>query len=364
MIGQLGLGGTEKQVVVLAQGLRAQGIDVTVLVMHGGGPREAALRQAGVPVIYLGFRRFTSPSEAPRNAVAFARLVRRLVRDRPDVLHAFLLHTYLIAAPAARVARVPTVVAGRRSLGTFKEGRPLLLAAERLATRATDLLIANANAVAADTVRQEQVPIAKIAVVYNGLPEAAFTKLPPAEIETIHPVVLCVANLKAYKGHRYLLEAIGRLQSRARPCTLLLAGDGEERAELECQADQLNLDVRFLGQSAEVRRLLARADVVVLPSLQEGMSNAVMEAMAAERPVVATRVGGTPELLEGRGILVPPSDPEALADAIERMLDDPSHAALLARRAQAWSRANLHVHRMVEEHVRIYSELLEGKCAE
>ena len=364
MIGQLGLGGTEQQLVVLAQGLRARGIEATVLVMFEGGPREIALREAGVPVIYLGFCRLGAAWQMPRNAAAFARLVRCLRRDGPDVLHAFLLHSYLIATPAARIAKVPVLVAGRRSLGTFKEGRTLLLATERLATRATDLLIANATAVAADTVRQERVSVEKVAVVYNGLPESAFTELAPADIETKHPVVLCVANLKSYKGHHYLLEAAARLRSRDRPCTLLLAGDGEARAELEHQAARLKLDARFLGQTTDVGRLLARADVVVLPSLQEGMSNAVMEAMAAGRPVVATSVGGTPELLEGRGILVRPSDSDALANAIERMLADRSYALRLAARAKSWSRDNLHANRMVDEHVRIYSDLLRCKCAE
>jgi glycosyltransferase involved in cell wall biosynthesis len=331
--------------------------------MFEGGQREIALRDAGVPVVHLGFCRFGTRWLIARNAAAFGRLVLFLRRDRPDVLHAFLPHSYLIATPAARIARVPVFVAGRRSLGTFKEGRTLLLATERLATRATDLLIANATAVAADTVRQERVSVAKVAVVYNGLPESAFAEQPPADIDAANPIVLCVANLKAYKGHHYLLEAVARLQSQGRPCTLLLAGDGEARVELEHHAAQLKLDARFLGQSTQVGRLLARADVVVLPSLQEGMSNAVMEAMAAGRPVVATNVGGTPELLEGRGILVRPSDSKALADAIERMLADRSYASRMATRAKLWSRENLHANRMVDEHVRIYSDLLRRKCA-
>lgn len=363
MIGQLGLGGTEKQVVLLAHGLHDCGIDTSVLVLFEGGPREGALLAAGVPVIHLGFARFSTARNAPRNAVAFAGLVRRLWRDRPDVLHAFLFHTYIVAAPAARMARVPVLVAGRRSLGVFQEGRRLLLMIERLATRATDLLIANAHAVAEDTMRQERVPTEKITVVYNGLPEAAFTEFPPARIETEHPVVLCIANLKAYKGHRHLLEAIALLHARNRPCTLVLAGDGDQGPALEQQAARLGIDVRFLGACTEVGPLLARADVVVLPSLHEGMSNAVMEAMAAGRPVVATDVGGTPELLDGRGVLVSPGDPVALAAAIETLLTDSAYASWLGAQARRWSRAHLRTDSMVDEHVRIYSGLLERRCA-
>jgi glycosyltransferase involved in cell wall biosynthesis len=93
------------------------------------------------------------------------------------------------------------------------------------------------------------------------------------------------------------------------------------------------------------------------------MSNAVMEAMAAGRAIVATDVGGTPELLHGRGILVPPADPVALAAAIEALLSDPAYAARLGAQARCWSRAHLGADRMVEEHIRIYSGLLERRCA-
>ena len=103
--------------------------------------------------------------------------------------------------------------------------------------------------------------------------------------------------------------------------------------------------------------------MVVLPSLSEGMSNAVMEAMAAGRPIVATGVGGTPELLRDRGMLVPPGDPPALAAAIEQLLADPARAAALGQRARAWSLAHLRQDQMVDEHVRIYSDLLEPRCA-
>jgi glycosyltransferase involved in cell wall biosynthesis len=363
MIGQLGLGGTEQQVVLLACGLHERGIDISVLVMFEGGPREEALRQAGVPVIYLGFRRFSALSNMPANVAAFLALVRRLRRDRVDVFHAFLFHSYVTAAAAARMARVPVLLAGRRSLGFFKQDRPFLLAVERLATRGTDLLIANAQAVAEDTRAQERVPPEKITVVYNGLPDAAFAEIAPATIRASHPVLLCVANLKPYKGHQYLLEAVGQLQDRGTPCTLVLVGDGEERPALERQAERLGIDVRFRGASADTGPLLARADVVVFPSLSEGMSNAVMEAMAAGRPIVATDVGGTPELLRDRGMLVPPRDPLALAAMIEQLLADPAGAAALGQRARAWSRVHLGLDQMVDQHVRIYSELLGRQCA-
>jgi L-malate glycosyltransferase len=365
MIGQLGTGGTEKQVVLLARGLRERGINTSVWALYSGVETYYgdALRRDGIRLVDVGLHGYRDLWQALPNFARLGGMIMRLRRERPDIVHAFLFHSYITGAPVARMARVPVFVAGRRSLGKFKEGRPLALAVERLTTRFTDLIIANAEAVAGDTKRREQVGDGKVAVVYNGLPELAFAPVSPTMVETANPVVLCVANFKRYKGHRYLLEAMGRLQADDRPCTLLLAGDGEERKPLERQAARLGIDVRFLGECQDVRPLLARANVVAHPSLEEGMSNAVMEAMAAGRPIVATSVGGTPELLTGRGLLVPADDPAALAEAIGRVLADHELAARLGEAARDWSHEHLSAAAMVDRHVQIYSGLLERRCA-
>ncbi len=365
MIGQLGIGGTEKQVVLLARGLRDRGIDTSVWALLGGARNyhEDTLRQDGIRVVNVGLHGHREICYALPDFARLGGMVARLRRERPDIIHTFLFYTYVIAAPVARLAGVPVHVAGRRSLGNYKEGHPVARAVERLATSATDLLIANAAAVAEDTKRRERVRDDKIEVVYNGLPEQAFAQVPPAVVDTRNPVVLCIANLKRYKGHRYLLEAMRRLQHKGRPCTLLLAGEGQERQPLERQAAALGIDARFLGECEEVGPLLARADVVAHPSLEEGMSNAVMEAMAAGRAIVATGVGGTPELLRGRGLLVPPADPAALADAIEQVLTDRVLAGRLGESARSWSYEHLSAGAMVDRHIQIYSQLLERRCA-
>ncbi|MFE7772955.1 glycosyltransferase [Streptomyces sp. NPDC057445] len=370
MIGQLGLGGAEKQVVMLARGLVDRGIETTVLLLSERGPRMAELSGSGVRVFGLGCRGIARPWVDLRGSVegvvadarAYARLVGHLRRTRPQVLHAFLFHCYVAAAPAARLARVPVCVAGRRSLGTFKEGRRALLAVERAATGMTDFVVANAHAVAADARRQEGLPKDKIAVIHNGMEARDFRPAVPADLTTDLPVVLCVANLRSYKGHRYLLEAVGRMQQRGRPCTLALIGEGPERVDLQRQADRLGIDVRLLGHRTDVSAFLARADVVALPSLEEGLSNAVMEAMAVGRPVVATAVGGTPELLRDRGVLVPPADAEALAQGLQWMLTDRSAALRLGNAARQWAMENLSVDTMVERHVSLYRKLLERKA--
>ncbi|MFI6385086.1 glycosyltransferase [Streptomyces sp. NPDC050658] len=364
MIGQLGLGGAEKQIALLARELNERGIRTDLLVMFRRGPREAEVRGSGVKIVDLGFQgRRPLLRGLTANVRAFCRLVRYLRRTRPQILQAFLFHSYLTAAPAARLARVPVLVAGRRSLGDYKKDHHLALAAERLATRWTDSVVANAQAVADDVRRNEGVPASKITVIPNGMPPRDFEQAPAAEVATTLPLVVCVANLAAHKGHRYLLEACALLRSRGRDCTLVLIGNGPTRTALKEQAQRLGIDARFLGARTDVARFLARADVVVLPSLHEGCSNAVMEALAAGRPVVATSVGGTPELLRGHGVLVRPADAEALANGVQHLLENREFAEELGRQGRAWARANLSVEAMTDRYVSLYRELLERRCA-
>lgn len=362
LIGQLGLGGAERQLTLLALGLQARCVDVCVLLLSKGGPHEAALRDAGIEVHHLGFVRWMSGPLAPlRNIRALCRMVRLLLRVKPDVLHAFLMESYLLGVPAARLGRVPVVIAGRRGMSILKRGG-WRFALGTAATRLADQVVANAVAVAEDARTAERIPAHKVSVIYNGLDVPALGSVEPEFIDTRLPVVLCVATLSPVKGHRFLIDAAAVLLRRGRPCTLAFVGDGPERENLRAQAHALGVDVRLLGSRTNVWPLLAGADVVVLPSLSEGMSNAVMEAMAAGRPVVATAVGGTPELLEGRGVLVPPADPAALSDGILRLLADREYAADLGAAASAWARKNLDLDTMVDEHVALYRRLLAEKC--
>ncbi|MEV0202169.1 glycosyltransferase [Nonomuraea sp. NPDC050691] len=360
LIGQLGLGGAEKQVSLLARELHSRKIAVDVLLLSKGGPHEPVLRAAGVGVHHLGFTRRPSGSIAdPRNLRAFARLVLLLRRLRPDVVHAFLLHSYLIGAPAALLARVPVMVAGRRGLSDIKRKQGRLFSLGSAMTAITDHVVANAAAVAEDARTVEGIPPHKLSVIYNGLSDAALEVVEPATVDTRLPVVVCLARLRPEKGHDCLLDAAGMLAREGRRCTWVLVGDGPETERLKTRAGGLDVDVRFWGAVTDPRPLLARADVVVLPSDSEGLSNAIMEAMVQRRPIVATSVGGTPELLgDDRGVLVPPSDPAALARAVAGLLDDPGHAARLAAEGRAWALKNLDATTMVEEHIALYRRLL------
>ena len=361
-------GGAEGQLVHLAVRLDRTRFDPVVCCLTHDGPHREALEAAGVPVTALGVGRL----QGLRAPVALARRLVRLVLAvrslRPDVVHGFLYSAYVLGAIAARVNRVPVVIASRRSLGFFKASKPFWLFVERWANHRTDLLIANSEAVRQDVVRQEGQPPSKVSVIYNGVEvsevstERKVALRGALDLGDRHPIVAVVANFMPYKGHDVLFDALPELAAAFPQMAVLLAGDGSERTRLErrARAGGLSGVVRFLGVRADVATLLALADVVVHPSTEEGFSNAVLEAMAAGKPVVAAAVGGNLEaVLDGRtGLLVPARDARALAAATLRLLRSPAEARAMGEAGRVRACQQFTIERMVHDYERIYERLL------
>jgi len=208
-------------------------------------------------------------------------------------------------------------------------------------------------------------------LLQNGIDAEAFRVAPagPAAREAVgldprRPVIGTVGRLEDRKGQEQLLGALGRLTATANGSGPqgLIVGDGPSRERLERQARELGLQdrVRFTGTVSDVRPLLAAMDVFVLPSFAEGMSNALMEAMAAARPVVATNVGGNPEVVaDGRtGMLVPPGEAEAIAAAVGTLLHDPGRAGRLAEAGREFVTERFGARARVAELERLYEERL------
>ncbi|MFN3476458.1 MAG: glycosyltransferase [Candidatus Methylomirabilales bacterium] len=371
VIPNLDLGGTERQLVALAKGLDRSRFLPVVFCLTATGPLVADLEETGVKVRCFGLRGlkvWRNPIRVARCLLAFSA---DLKKEKPEIVHGLLFHAYILAAFVARIARVPIVIASRRSLGYFKVGKPHYLLAERLANRMTDLIVANSEAVKEDVIRQEKVEPAKVRVVYNGIDPSLYdVPADPAlraelKIPEEAKIVGVVANLIHYKGHRSFLKACQTIKRKHGAVKFLLIGDGPLRGQLEELARELGLeqDVRFLGSRHDIPELLALMDVAVLPSLEEGFPNAVLEAMAAGKPVVATRVGGVPEaVIHGEtGLLVPPKDPQALADAILALLDDPPRAEEMGKAGRERVKKEFGLDRMVWEMEGLYEELLSRK---
>jgi glycosyltransferase involved in cell wall biosynthesis len=320
-INTLERGGSERQLVELATGLDRARFAPSVVCVVSGGPLADELATADIPVAVFRARTVSG-------LVALVAHTRRLA---PDIVHAFLFGSNVIGTFAATIARVPVVITSRRSLSFFKDGRPHYDLLQGIANRFTDVVVSNSEAVRMDTIRRERLDPAKIRVIPNGVNlerlgkdgDAAALR---AELlrEGSGPLVVVVANLIQYKGLDYFVDAWRDVLKRLPQARAVVVGEGPERHSLESKAADISHGLRFIGSRNDVPAILTAADLLVQSSLEEGMPNAVLEAMAVGRAVVATAVGGTVEVVENErtGHLVPPKDSRALAESIVRVLQD------------------------------------------
>jgi len=361
-VGQLGRGGTERQVVLLAQGLVAQKIDVHVITLRSGALLNdvvnAGARSTVLNLYPEGFRFRGLPM-----LVSTWRLFRILRRERPDVVHGFLLHSYLLSSIVARLAGVPVNITGRRSLGELTGRGILFSTAVRVSNWGVDAVVANARAVADDTFRAERSARDKIVIIFNAVPALpARDQTPSSEERAL--ILVNVANLKPVKGQTDLIRAAAILAEEGIRVEVHIVGAGPEALALTELGQKLSVDLSLVGASNDVPKILRNSDIYVHSSTAEGMSNAIMEAMAVALPVVATDVGGASELLDGCGVLVPPADPQAMAVALGRLARNPQGASDMGEAARVRALAEFSEAALVKKHLNLYGGLLEQKCAE
>lgn len=367
------VGGAEQVLCFLLQGLRARGV-VCAVICPAHGPMIERYETLAATAVRV-------PRATLFHPAAFLQLVRFLRQWKPDIVHTCLYTSDVVGIAAARWAGVPHVVAhlvGRNFFVTDERGLPRLrkLAASwsyRMVYRWADRLVGVSDAVTHDLldrpgirVRSDRLRLIRHLFTETAQPEAsALTWLRmrlrlPQEAE----VVTVMANLIPLKGHHDLVEAMSRLRAERPGARCVMAGDGPERSRLEAQVHRLGLEgcVQFTGTLPETLKpvLLQLSDVVVLPSLSEGLPVVLLEAMAYGRPIVATDVGGTRELIEdGRtGLLVRPRDPAALASAVRTLLADRSRADEMGRAASAWLRQRQQTCDPAAQFLALYEELV------
>jgi glycosyltransferase involved in cell wall biosynthesis len=204
-----------------------------------------------------------------------------------------------------------------------------------------------------------------IRLIYSGIDPVPFRGLVSDEQSANDPTVIAMlAVLEERKGHRFLLDAARLLKDRGRRIQYVFAGGGSQKARLQTIVEALGLEeeVSFVGFVRDVPKFLSSIDVLVLPSLYEGLGVAALEGMAAGKPVVATRVGGLAEsIVDGEtGFLVPPRDGVALADVIERLVADPTMARAMGRKGAARVLSNFTIEQMATQNEAYYYALLDG----
>ena len=369
LINSFDAGGTERQAVELLNRLDEKRFETQLAVLGWRGPLRRQIVE-----------RFPYATEFPLygffNANAVKQLLRlreTMIEKRIAVLHTHDFYSGALGVTAARLGGI-RVIAAQRHLRLSERrihdwGTRYI---HRLATR----LLVNAEGIRDHILKMGSVSPGKIVVIHNGLDAPSRNEidaralrerrraglLAELGLDAGARVVGCVAGLKPVKGHRHLLEAAAKVMKADARVHLVLVGDGELRDGIAAHARWLGIGARtsLLGHREDSAQLAAAFDVAVLASLSEGLPNAVMEAMAAGAPVVATAVGGVPELIEDgkTGFLVPPADSEALAERIEYALSQADLTGLIAMRGRQFIIERFGMERMVAAVEKLYDEII------
>jgi len=373
-----GIGGTEKQVVSLATRIDRSVFDLRFGCLSRWGELIDQIEQGqGMTVTEYPLRSFYELN-ALRQQWRFARALRR---DRIQIMQSYNFYGNVFSIPAAKLAGVPCIIASIRDLGIFL--RPAQLRAQKLVCRLADRIVVNASAIR-DWLVADGYPESKIVVIRNGVDVARYGARSDGaalrqefELPGGVPLVVMLARLNPKKGVECFLEAAARVH-RECPDAYFLAvgeaymrGDGGFRVDpvyrrkLHDRVQELGLGgcFRFTGMREDVPEILAAAAVSVLPSYSEGVSNTLLESMAAGAPVVATRVGGTPEVIEDHqhGLLTPPGDARAIADSICALLRNPFLAAHLSAQGRERVVREFSFDVVVRRTQDLYLELLDAK---
>ena len=359
-------GGAEEHALSILAALRENGFDPWLAAR----PALLAQMSAELSRFDIGWFSIANPSLLAIGDAA--RFVRFLKRERIAVVHSHMFPASMFASPLGRLAGVRGVVETFHLREVWRENKVLKrnFWVDRQVARFVDRYIAVSHAAERHLVENKGIARSKIAVIHNGRDLTHFH--PPSALERMkaraaleledRQAVLVLGRLEPQKGHFYLIDALRSLVRDYPRLIALLAGSGALESDLrtKCHAAKLNGHVVFLGQRNDSERLLAAADIVVLPSLYEGLPLVAIEALATARPMVASDIEGTREVvIDGdTGLLVPPADAAALAVGIRRLLESPQLGAALGARGRAFVERKFDVRGQIAHTIRVYEEII------
>lgn len=359
------LGGSEKHVIRLASGLRKRGYRTGIVCFFQEGSLASEVRNEGIPFVCL---------KAPGSwgPIASLRLFEWLRSNRVDILHTYLFGFHLFAGLPARLAGVPVILSSRRGRAVthWQKRRERWL--DHLGNLFVDRVVCCSRESAQWTLEHEKIQQDKVVTIHNGIDESRFSPK-PLSLETRRRIgipgdallVGTVANFSAEKGYPYLIEAAEWVLKENPRAWFLLVGHGPLQEEIRRRAGRIPEHGRiiFAGCRSDVADLVNAMDIFVLASVIEGFPNVLLEAMAMARPVVATRVGGIPELIDSgeNGLLVPSRDAEALAQGILSLIADRSRTVEMGAQGREKIKKNFNQERMVDQYEALYLSLLRDK---
>lgn len=361
------MGGTQTHLLQVLRLLDRDRFVPSLYCLTGRGALLDAAREAGVPVcdggMAAGFR-------SVGTATGVLRLSRYLRRERVDIVHNYLLRANIFGGVAARLAGVPVVMGSKRGCHLR---RGLELVGVRVANRLSHAVMTNAVAVRDFVAANERCPQEKMFVIPSGIDTDRFAPLPADDfkrrlgLDPTRPVVGIVTRMRVRKGVEEFIRALGLVRDRVGAVQGVIVGEVELDPELQRTVNELGLveHLTLVGRRTDMPEVLSAFDVFVLSSHDEGMSNAILEAMAMERPVVATDVGGTNEVVRDgeSGLLVPPKVVEPLAAAIVEVLREPERAAAMGRAGRRIVEEGFSARTMVRKMERVYEDLIRARAA-
>jgi glycosyltransferase involved in cell wall biosynthesis len=362
IIGQLRFGGAERQLLYLLQGLDRSKYAPTLCVLEAGEVIPE-FRSLGLPIVFL--RR-----NLPRYDISrFLHLLRLIQQVRPRMLHAFLDVANFYAGMAGLLTSIPVVIS-ERSANPQPFSNPVDQLISAIMMRRASLAVANSRAGANLLVRLHGLQPEKITVIYNGLDPTSFDgdRYPRETRQSLGlhpdvPVIGIIGSMYPAKDHANFFQAIDTLR---RQCPLgfqvVCVGSGPTLAPTVELARSLGLEefTVFTGKRTDVPDIMAALDILVSSSRYEGLPNVIMEAMAARKPVVATAVGGSPELVaQGTtGFLAPPRNPSVLADKIQTLLENTDMAARMGEAGRLRVEQEFSLAKMIRGTEAVYQSLL------
>lgn len=361
VIKSMEVGGSQTHLTHVLRQLDRSRFRPTLYCLTGHGVLLDTVRELGVPVVMPAAGRSFKGAGL---VVRIAALARAMRAARIDIVHNYLLRANLVGAVSGRLARVPVVLCSKRGC---HERRGFELISAQIGNRLADRVTVNAAAVRDFVHDNEGCPREKMIVIPSGVDTDHFRPLPAAQFKArlglpeARKVVGVVTRMRARKGVEEFIRAIGRLRVMQPDAHGIIVGEVGLDDTLQALVRSLGLDhhLSLLGRRHDMPEVLSAFDVFVLPSHDEGMSNAILEAMAMEKPVVATDVGGTGEVVRhGRsGLLVPAKDPDALAAAIDEVLSQPARGLEMGRLGRRIVEEGFSAHAMVRQMERLYLEL-------
>jgi len=361
---KLPVGGVENQLLTVLGKYDKSRFSPFVCSLSDKGPIGIEIEKLGIEVVTVNKLR-------NRFDWSIVKDVCRIIKEKDiSIVRTHQYHANLYGRLAAKKARVPCIVASVHNVYTRdrKLHRRLL---NRYLARFTDKVVAVSGAVKDDIMKYDALKEDKLEVICNGVDIDRFSKIDcsalkselniPPEV----PVIGTVGRLTLQKGQKYLLESISQLKDKFPGIVLLVVGDGPLRAELERYAEKLgiNNNVQFLGTRRDIPELLSAMDIFVLPSLWEGLVNALIEAMAAGKPVIATDIRPIREIIdsEDAGILVPPEDSGAIFGAVELLLRNKDIADKIAATAQERVFSSFNIENTILNYMELFNNILNSK---